>query len=116
MHGLFASEEGHIVTAGHCVDPEEVEDDILHQFLTEQDALDMEASAADWQVSGWETPSPDRDAVLVVQPGAVDGAVIDEPVRVQVLDWQGFQDGDRASWSSPTARRCAASSTSRASR
>jgi serine protease Do len=94
--GWFASEEGHIVTAGHCVDPAEVEDDILHQFLVDNDALDLEATAADWQVAGWETGSPDRNAVRVVQPAAVDGAVIDDPVTVQVLDWQGFQDGDLA--------------------
>jgi hypothetical protein len=31
--GWFASDEGHIVTAGHCLDPEQISGDILHQFL-----------------------------------------------------------------------------------
>jgi hypothetical protein len=94
--GWFASDEGHIVTAGHCLDPDTVEIHILRRFLAENDASHLEQDALDWQVSGWETGSPDRGDVWVVQPSAVEGAVIDEPLTVQVLDYRPMADGDLA--------------------
>ena len=94
--GWFASDEGHVVTAGHCVDPEGVKIYILRQFLADNDASHLEQSALGWQVTGWETSSPDRDEVQVVQPSAVEGAVIDEPLTVQVIDYLPLADGDLA--------------------
>lgn len=94
--GWFASEEGHIVTAGHCLDPAEVEGDIRHEFLVRNDATDLEDEAQSWQVAGYEGGAPDRTDVWVVQPSAVEGTVIDDPLTVQVLDYQPLQDGDLA--------------------
>lgn len=95
--GWFASEEGHIVTAGHCLDPAEIEGAVLSEFLAENDAADMEDSAQSWRVEGYEEGAPpDRTDVWVVQPSAVEGAVIDDPLTVQVLDFLTLEDGDLA--------------------
>jgi hypothetical protein len=95
--GWFASDEGHIVTAGHCLDPEVVKGAVLRQFLARNDASDLADSAQNWRVEGTEEGSPpDRNDVWVVQPSAVDGAVIEDPLTVQVLDYLPLQDGDLA--------------------
>ena len=95
--GWFASEEGHIMTAGHCVNPDEIKAKILSQFLADNDASHLQQQAAGWRVGGWEDgETPDREAVWVMQPSAVEGAVIEDPLTVQVLDFQPFEDGDLA--------------------
>ena len=95
--GWFAAEDGHIVTAGHCVDPAEGRAAILQQFLTDNNALDLAPEAfANWPVEGLEQGSEPARIVQVVQPPAVEGAVITDPITVQVVDHQPFADGDLA--------------------
>jgi serine protease Do len=95
--GWFAAEDGHIVTAGHCVDPAEGRAAILQQFLTDNNALDLAPEAfANWPVEGLEQGSDPARIVQVVQPAAVESAVITDPITVQVVDYQPFADGDLA--------------------
>ena len=94
--GWFASEQGHIVTAGHCVDPAEVEADVLAAFLARQ-GLDLDPSQLDWSVEGsGDHASPDLTKVWAVQPSAVEGAVLEDPLTAHVVDWQPFDAGDLA--------------------
>jgi hypothetical protein len=95
--GWFAAEDGHIVTAGHCVDPAEGRAAILQQFLVENNMQDRAAEAfTNWPVEGLEQGSEPARIVQVVQPPAVEGAVITDPITVQVVDYQPFADGDLA--------------------
>ena len=95
--GWFAADDGHIVTAGHCVDPAEGRAAILQQFLSDNNALDLAPEAyANWPVEGLEQGSDPARIVQVVQPPAVEGAVIPDPITVQVVDYQPFADGDLA--------------------
>ena len=95
--GWFASEEGHIVTAGHCVDPAEGKSALLHQFLAENDALDLLGEAqSTWRVEGQDQGSDPERIVQVVQPESVEGAAITTPLTVQVADYQPAADGDLA--------------------
>jgi serine protease Do len=95
--GWFAADDGHIVTAGHCVDPAEGRAAILQQFLADNNALDLAPEAyANWPVEGLEQGSDPARIVQVVQPPAVEGAVIPDPITVQVVDYQPFADGDLA--------------------
>ncbi|WP_369137157.1 S1 family peptidase [Modestobacter versicolor] len=96
--GWFASDEGHIVTAGHCVDPADprIREALLEQFLAERGASDRAAEAADWPVEGLESVLPDRSAVWAVQPFEVEGSTLHEETVVQVLDYRSFEDGDVA--------------------
>ena len=94
--GWFASDQGHIVTAGHCLDPEEVEADVLQAFLDEQ-GLDLDPAQLDWPVEGsGDHAPPDLTDVWAVQPSAVEGAVLEDPLTAHVVDWQAFEDGDLA--------------------
>ena len=95
--GWFAAEDGHIVTAGHCVDPAEGRAAILQQFLVDNNMQDRAAEAfTNWPVEGLEQGSDPVRVVQVVQPPAVEGAVITDPITVQVVDHQPFADGDLA--------------------
>jgi serine protease Do len=95
--GWFASPEGHIVTAGHCVDPAEGKTALLHTFLQDNDALDLEAQAqANWRVEGLQQGSAPERTVQAVQPPAVQGTVITTPITLEVLDFQAFTGGDVA--------------------
>jgi hypothetical protein len=95
--GWFASEQGHIVTAGHCVDDDGVRELILEEFLTEYDALDLLPEAIDsWEVLGTEGESEPTRIVMASQPSTVDGAVLEDRIAVQVIDWQSPLNGDLA--------------------
>ncbi len=95
--GWFASEEGHIVTAGHCVDPVEGKGALIEQFLAQEGAEYLLPEAlATWPVEGELEGSDPLRSVEVVQPPAVDGTVITTPMTVQVLDYQPLRDGDVA--------------------
>ena len=95
--GWFASEQGHIVTAGHCVDPQRGRTNVLRTFLTEYEAMDLLPEATTyWKVEGETQGSDPVRSVAVVQPSGVDGAVIDSPLTVQVVDHLSFDDGDLA--------------------
>jgi serine protease Do len=95
--GWFASTSGHIVTAGHCVDPQEGRTAILTQFLAENDALEMLPQAEiDWKTDGGGEGKPLGRTVEVIQPKAVDGAVITDATVAQVLNFEPFENGDLA--------------------
>lgn len=93
--GWFVSKTAQIVTAGHCVDPEEGKTALIDQFLLDQDRQDLADEAeSNWAVEGKETGSPIDRIVRVIQPTAVKGAVITTPTIAQVVDFQKFDDGD----------------------
>ncbi|MBC7565169.1 trypsin-like peptidase domain-containing protein [Candidatus Saccharibacteria bacterium] len=93
--GWFASTTGDIVTAGHCVDPAEGKKAILQEFLQSIDRMDLLAEAeANWTVEGQSAKSPIERVVRVVQPPAVEGAVITSAVIAQVVAFQAFDEGD----------------------
>ncbi|SNS35270.1 Trypsin-like peptidase domain-containing protein [Geodermatophilus pulveris] len=94
--GWFASGQGHVVTAGHCLDPAEVEDDVRAAFLAER-GLDLDPSRLDWPVEGrGESTVPDLTRVWVSQPPVLEGAVLEDALVAQVVDWQPEADGDLA--------------------
>lgn len=95
--GWFASDDGYIATAGHCVQPEQGRRAILQKFLAEWDAEDLLADAiTSWTVEGYEEGSEIDRSVEVVQPDGADDPVIDSWTVAQVIDFQDFEDGDAA--------------------
>jgi serine protease Do len=95
--GWFASATGHIATAGHCVDPKMGRTAILTQFLAESNAMELLSEAeANWKVEGLTQGSQPDLVVHVVQPKAVTGAVITEPIIVQVVGFRPLEGGDVA--------------------
>ncbi|HTH04880.1 MAG TPA: serine protease, partial [Ilumatobacteraceae bacterium] len=96
--GWFASPAGHIVTAGHCVDPQEGRSALLQTLLSELGQPELfEDAYANWIVEGEAEGSEVERIVQVIQPAEVDGAVITgNPVTAQVVGFQAFDDGDVA--------------------
>ncbi|MFE6254514.1 trypsin-like peptidase domain-containing protein [Agromyces sp. NPDC057865] len=96
--GWFASPDGHIVTAGHCVDPDEGRSALLEQLLAELGQPELfEDAYANWTVEGEADGSEVERTVQVIQPGDVEGAAITgDPLTAQVVDFQSFDDGDVA--------------------
>jgi hypothetical protein len=96
--GWFASPDGHIVTAGHCVDPQEGRSALLQQLLAELGQPELyEDAYANWTVEGEADGSEVERTVQVIQPGDVEGAAITgDPLTAQVVDFQSFDDGDVA--------------------
>lgn len=95
--GWFASTDGHIVTAGHCVDPEEGRTAVLSQYLNDEGAPDLLGDAiVGWTVEGETNGTDVERTVQVIQPDGVDGAVIDDPITAQIVDYRAFTDGDLA--------------------
>jgi hypothetical protein len=95
--GWFASTTGHIVTAGHCVDPQEGRTLILKQFLANNDAMNLLSDAeTNWKVDGGSEGKALVREVKVVQPKAVTGAVITDATIAQVVDFKPLEEGDMA--------------------
>jgi len=96
--GWFASTEGDIVTAGHCVDPDEGRIAILTSYLGSQDAMDSLSDAiVNWTVEGDNDGDDVKRVVQVVQPSDVEGAIItNNPITAQIVDFRGFEEGDLA--------------------
>ncbi|MFE5407237.1 serine protease [Microbacterium sp. NPDC056569] len=95
--GWFASDEGHIATAGHCVEVDaSVRDAIIYQFLVDLDREDLFATAQSWTVEGYEDGSDVDRTVHVIQPHAALDPVIEDYTVAQVIDFQSFEDGDAA--------------------
>ena len=96
--GWFASAEGHIVTAGHCVDPAEGRTALLSTYLEEADSLDMlDDAIVNWTVEGANDGDPVEQTVQVIQPNGVAGTIItNNPITAQVVSYKGFTDGDLA--------------------
>lgn len=99
--GFFVSAAGDIATAGHCLDTDITgREALIEAFLYEHDQqgdADLRADAMqNWSVEGLQAESkPDR-IVKVVQPSAVEGAVVTDPVTAQVMEVQPFAEGDNA--------------------
>jgi serine protease Do len=102
--GVIVDPTGYIVTAGHCVDPNNqgVKQAILTQlFLNSGDDADAAARATqsainqEWMVEGKQPGSPIDRLVSVIQPEGP-GRIIDHFVTAQVVDFQKFDDGDNA--------------------
>ncbi|WP_298461010.1 trypsin-like peptidase domain-containing protein [uncultured Cellulomonas sp.] len=104
--GFFVSETGQIATAGHCVDPVEgrhalvdtfLETTVAEGFLTPDEAAGMIGTAyATWPVEGLDAGSEPQRIVYAMQPKAVDGIVIEDPLAVQLVDYRSFDQGDVA--------------------
>ena len=96
--GFFVSDEGHIATAGHCVEPNPATrviaiDRVLEQLADEgYDMSGFDARELDW------TTRFGRPTAHVGQPkGVRDGIFSGQTSTVaQIVDYQGFQDGDNA--------------------
>jgi hypothetical protein len=104
--GWFASRQGDIVTAGHCVDPAEGKKDIIQQFLNDQvqqgnltsaqaDTL-LPQAEQNWPVNGSTQGSPPDRLVQVVQTTDIRDRVVTTPTPVQVTDFKPAGDGDFA--------------------
>jgi S1-C subfamily serine protease len=104
--GFFVSTTGHMVTAGHCVDPAGGRKSVINEFLLEQVSAGniTEADAAsilpgaisNWKVEGSDQGSPPARTIYVGQPKAVAGAVVTEPLVAQMLDFRPSDEGDVA--------------------
>jgi serine protease Do len=95
--GWFAGENGHVVTAGHCVDLDSNTEVIIGAFLEELDAMELEEEAVDtWTVEGIDPGSPIERIVQVNQPPSLDDPVITQYMTAQVVDYQPFDNGDLA--------------------
>ena len=96
--GWFASAEGHIMTAGHCVDPSEGRTALLSSYLGEADRLDLLNDATvNWTVEGPNSGDSVEQTVQVIQPNDVEGAIItNNPITAQVVAYRGFEEGDLA--------------------
>jgi hypothetical protein len=95
--GWFASTTGHIVTAGHCVDPQGGREAIIQNFLTANNATKfLDVAILNWRVAGDSSGAPPVRSVQVVQPDGVKDTVIDEPLRAEVVNLKPFDQGDVA--------------------
>jgi S1-C subfamily serine protease len=101
--GFLVSATGDIVTAGHCVDPQEIRRDILIEaliYMEKTKAINsakqwLEYALKNWDVEGTSKGSKPETRVRVTQPESVGG-----PVKfnhnAQILDYKSFNDGDVA--------------------
>ncbi|GIG28289.1 S1 family peptidase [Cellulomonas marina] len=104
--GFFVSDVGQIATAGHCVDPVEGRHALIDAFLgsmvdegwmTPDEAAGWIGTAyANWAVEGLDAGSDPQRIVYALQPEAVDGIAIEDPLAVQVVDFRAFEEGDVA--------------------
>jgi serine protease Do len=95
--GWYASKQAHVVTAGHCVDPDQGREIILKHWLREQHAPNLTDKAMlNWQVEGENKGSPVGRSVTAIQPNGVDGATITSPTTVEVVDFKPTDNGDVA--------------------
>lgn len=98
--GWFASDEGHIITAGHCVDPAEGRQILIDTYFAESgytsEAL-YESAILNWSVEGPREGDPLDRSVQVIQPDRVEGAVItDDALTAQIVEFRPFDEGDVA--------------------
>ncbi|WP_186816510.1 trypsin-like peptidase domain-containing protein [Cellulomonas aerilata] len=104
--GFFVSDTGQIATAGHCVDPVEGRHSLVDTFLgslvdegvltPDEAAATVGTAYATWPVEGLDAGSEPQRIVYAVQPKAVDGIVIEDPLAVQLVDYRSFDQGDTA--------------------
>jgi serine protease Do len=104
--GFFVSDSGQIATAGHCVDPVEGRHSLVDTFLgslvdegvltPDEAAATVGTAYATWPVEGVDAGSEPQRIVYAMQPKAVDGIVLEDPLAVQLVDYRSFDQGDTA--------------------
>jgi serine protease Do len=104
--GFFVTTTGHIVTAGHCVEPTTGREVLIKTMLQQQvdqglltqaeaQALVPEALAG-WLVEGATPASAITRAIHAIQPKETPGAVLTDSRSAQLLDLRAFEEGDLA--------------------
>lgn len=93
--GWFASDDGHVATAGHCLEEsDEIEEYMLDNLLAENGIPreDFDARGVTWY------PEVENTRAEVSQPSGIEGAPLsgDEPIVAEIVEFQGFDDGDNA--------------------
>ena len=95
--GWFAGTNGQIVTAGHCVDPQEGRKLLLTEYLANENATDLLTDAViNWKVEGSTEGTPVERSVKAIQREAVEGAVMTSPTTLQIVDFRPTLQGDVA--------------------
>ncbi|OLT15430.1 hypothetical protein BJF78_01570 [Pseudonocardia sp. CNS-139] len=104
--GFFVTETGHVMTAGHCVEPDSGKEEVIKAFLQSQVDLGvltpedagalLPGALLDWPVEGRGAGAPMDRVIQAVQPRAVEGAVLDQPLNAQLIDFRSFDEGDLA--------------------
>ena len=91
--GWFASDKGHVATAGHCLE----EDELIGEAMLDSVMAGSGLTAEDLDVMGvrWTHRVDDKRA-RVGQPSGVEGGPLsgDEPIVAEIIGFQGFDDGD----------------------
>lgn len=95
--GWFASDRGHIATAGHCVDPDDGRAALISQLLAEHDAEQFYAEAiSNWNVEGYDPGSEIDHTIEVLQASGATDPIIDTWTTAELVDYQEFESGDAA--------------------
>lgn len=108
--GFVVNPEGYIATAGHCVDPADVEEDFLaaavdwvlandYYETTPDEETAIEFALDDYRVEGEGDASPvdHSDLTLLAEWSAdVSGISIEDGVQARVVDWADLAHGDVA--------------------
>ncbi|GAA1829650.1 hypothetical protein GCM10009836_04400 [Pseudonocardia ailaonensis] len=104
--GFFVTGSGHIMTAGHCVDPAQARETLIKKYLSDQVSLGaMSASEAratlpdalaHWNVQGPTPGSEVQRRIEVGQPRELTGAVLKAPQPARLMDFESFTNGDLA--------------------
>lgn len=91
--GWFASDEGHVATAGHCLE----EDEQIGAAMLDGVLAGTGYTTEDVELAGavWDYRVDDKRA-MVGQPSGVEGGPLsgDASVVAEIVDYQGFDDGD----------------------
>ncbi|MFI7588167.1 trypsin-like peptidase domain-containing protein [Spongisporangium articulatum] len=105
--GFFVTTDGHITTAGHCVERKFGREALIETFLSDQvdQGLITSSEAADlldgalinWKAEGLENGSAIERKVVAYQPKGLAGAPLaDDSETARVLDTKPFDEGDTA--------------------
>lgn len=101
--GFLVSATGDLVTAGHCVDPQEIRRDLIIEALLFMEKAKQISKAKDWleyavknwDVEGGSKGSKPETRVRITQPESVGGPVKFDH-NAQIIDYKSFNDGDVA--------------------
>ena len=93
--GWFASDEGHVATAGHCLEPDQSTIQDLYTKVIAGNNIDigeLRIEDLEWR---YELDEP---VAYVGQPSGIEGGPLagDNPIIAQVIEFQGFDNGDNA--------------------
>lgn len=96
--GFFASTDGEIVTAGHCVETD-AQTRLTAIRLTIDELAAEGYEVTDWDARDleWETSFAQPRAMVGQPSGVADGIFAGKDMVIaQIVDWQPFSDGDNA--------------------